>query len=86
MIYKTVVTWPNGGQGWFYTDALNTFEAETIVNFLLQRDYHWEGTKMDTKPNPPLEFGELEFDEIYYLNGFLIKSRPATSYNEDYET
>ena len=34
--YKTVVTWPNGGKGWFYTDAVNDFEAETIVNFLLQ--------------------------------------------------
>lgn len=81
MIYKTVVTWPNGGQGWFYTDAPDVFEAETIVNFLLQRDYNWRGTTMDTKPNPPPEVGS-----VYYLEGSRVKSRITKTHYEDYET
>lgn len=67
--YKTIVTWRSGGTGWFYTKAKDAFEAEVIINFVLQRDYSWQGTKLNTI------ISELpDFAEVYCLDGQQIKS------------
>lgn len=69
MIYKTIVTWPNGGTGWFYTEAKDDFEAEVIVNFILQQSYNWQDTKLNTVVSESPDFGE-----VHYLDGQRIKS------------
>lgn len=62
------MTWPkSGGPGiYFVTEAPSREDAEVIVVFLLNRDYHIKGTTLSTAP----ERSASDFmGEVYFLDG-----------------
>jgi hypothetical protein len=70
--YRTTVKWNGREPGaWFFAEAKDVAEAETIVNFLLHRDYNPEGTSLSTEPDP----GNHSFPvEAYFLDGAVVRS------------
>ncbi len=69
--HRTTATWPNAGTGTFYTQAADAFEAETIVNFILQRDYEPKGVELATKE---VEDEHLVGRTYHYLDGARLRA------------